>query len=127
MWIGIKRILSKRAGKTDKGIVTLRAKDVKRVSSSRGEREVLVEHHRKQGQPKTNRFDMEFEKEVNKWAYANVEESKREDNGSNEVKECVAKFKNRKAAGADEIVNEFLKYGGEGMITMMVELYNNWI
>ena len=38
----------------------------------------------------------------------------------NEVEECVAKVKNRKAAGADEKVNEFLKYGGEGMITMMV-------
>ena len=45
---------------------------------------------------------------------------------SDEVKECVAKHKNRKAAGADEIVNEFLKYRAEGMITMMVELYN-WI
>ena len=32
---------------------------------------------------------------------------------SDEVKECVAKLKNRKAVGADEIVNEFLKYGGE--------------
>ena len=37
---------------------------------------------------------------------------------SDEVKECVAKLKNRKAAGADEIVNEFVKYGGgEGMTT----------
>ena len=59
----------------------------------------------------------------------NVEASKREDSGSiglqreftrDEVKECVAKLKNRKAAGADGIVNEFLKYGGEGMITKMV-------
>ena len=38
----------------------------------------------------------------------------------------VAKLKNRKAAGADGIVNEFLKDGGGGMITMMVLLYN-WI
>ena len=73
--------------------------------------------------------------EINAWAEVNVEASKREDSGSiglqrefarDEVKECVAKLKNRKAAGADEIVNEFLKYGGEGMITMMVLLYN-WI
>ena len=70
---------------------------------------------------------MEFLKEINKWANAKVEESKREESGfnelqreftSDEVKECVATLKNRNAAGADEIVNEFLKYGGEGMITI---------
>ena len=52
-----------------------------------------------------------------------VEASKREDSGSKElqrkltrveVEECVAKLKNRKAAGADEIVNEFRRYGGGG-------------
>ena len=43
-----------------------------------------------------------------------------------EVEECVAKLKNRKAAGADEIVNEFLKSGGEGLITIMVMMHN-WI
>ena len=48
----------------------------------------------------------------------------KESSPRDEVKECVAKLKNRKAAGADGIVNEFLKYGGEGMITMMVLLYN---
>ena len=30
------------------------------------------------------------------------------------------------AAGADEIVNGFMKYGVEGMLTMKVMLYN-WI
>ena len=70
---------------------------------------------------------------MKKWTEANVEVSKRKDSGSkelqreftrDEVEECVAKLKNRKAAGA--IANEFLKYRGEGMITMMVMLYN-WI
>ena len=62
---------------------------------------------------------MEFAKGINKWANAKEEESKRDNSGSNElqrefasdeVKECVAKLKHRKAAGADEIVNEFVKY-----------------
>ena len=41
-----------------------------------------------------------------------------------EAKESVAKLTNRKAAGADRIVNEFMKYKGEEMLTMMVLLYN---
>ena len=66
---------------------------------------------------------------------AEVDASEKEDSGSEglqreftkeEIKKCVAKLKNRKAAGADQIVNEFIKYGGEGMITMMVMLCN-WI
>ena len=76
MWVGIKGIISKREGKTDKSIATLGAKNGKMVSSSRGEREVLLEHYRKLGTPQTNnRFDMEFENEINKWANAKVEES----------------------------------------------------
>ena len=42
------------------------------------------------------------------------------------VEECATKLKTRKAAGANEKVNGFLKYGGEGMITMMV-MMNDWI
>ena len=33
-------------------------------------------------------------------------------------------FRNRKAAGANQIVNELMKYGGGGMLIMMVTLYN---
>ena len=74
-------------------------------------------------------------KQINAWADANIEASKREDSSSielqreftrDEVKGCVAKLKNRKATGTDGKVNEFLKYGQEGMITMMVLLYS-WI
>ncbi|CAN0047773.1 unnamed protein product [Sphacelaria rigidula] len=43
-----------------------------------------------------------------------------------EVKEGVTEFKNRKAAGGHEIVQEFLECGREGMVTMMVMLFN-WI
>ena len=43
-----------------------------------------------------------------------------------EVKDCIAKLENRKVAGTDEIVNGFLKYGVDGIVTMIVKLYN-WI
>ena len=106
------------------------------VSSSKGKRNILVQHYRRLGTPTANEtFDAEFEKEINTWAEANVGAAEREDRGSDglqreftreEVMECVAKSKNIKAAGADEIVNESMKYGGDGMLTMMVMLYN-WI
>ena len=53
--------MSKRAGKTDKGIPALRIKNGKVVSSSKGKRKVLVEHYYRN------------EKEINTWADANVE------------------------------------------------------
>ena len=130
MWVGIKGVISKRAGNTDKGISTLIAKNGNKiVSRSRGKGEVLVEHYRKLGTPKrNNRFDTELEIEINKSANAKVEESKREDSSCNElqreftsdeVKECVAKLKNRnKAAGADEILySERIEC--EGMTTII--------
>ena len=43
-----------------------------------------------------------------------------------DVKKCAAELNNRKAAGADQIVNEFMKYGGAEMRIMLVMLYN-WI
>ena len=33
---------------------------------------------------------------------------------------CVAKLKNRKAAGTDQAVNKLMKYGGEGLLSRMV-------
>ena len=89
------------------------------VSSSKGKRGVLIEHYRNIGTPIIiNTFDAEFEKENNAWAEANVDVSEREDRGSEglqreftreEVKKCVAKLKNRKAGGANQIVNELMK------------------
>ena len=106
------------------------------VSISKVKREILVEHYRKLGTPKANEtFDAEFEMETNAWAEANVGASEREDRGSDGlqreftregVNKCVARLEDRKAAGADEIVNEFMKYGGQGMLTTTVMLYN-WI
>ena len=56
------------------------------VSTSKGKREVLVEHYRELGTPKPNsKFDAEFEKEINAWAEVNVEASKREDSCSIEL------------------------------------------
>ena len=135
MWVGIQGIVGKKRG-GDTEITTLRSAEGKMVSSSKGKREVLVEHYRKLGTPTTNdNFDSEFEKEINSWAEENVERSRRERSDIDglqgeftreEVEDCVAKLRNRKAAGADGIVNELLKQGGEGMINMLVRIFN-WI
>ena len=45
MWVGIKGMIRKQAGKMDNGIATLRAQNGKMVSSSKGKRDVLVEHY----------------------------------------------------------------------------------
>ena len=77
-----KRDTGPKAGEADTGIATLRAQNGKMVSSSKGKREVRVEHDRKLGAPAANEtFDAEFEKEINAWAEANVGASEREDRG----------------------------------------------
>ena len=82
----MKGIIGNWAGKIDNGIATLRAQKGKMVSSSKGKREVLVEHYSKLGTPKANaKFDAEFEKDINAWADVNVEASKREDSSSKEL------------------------------------------
>lgn len=80
-------------------------------SSSKGKRGILLEHYWKLGTSTTKQgFDAEVEEENNAWAEANVSESNQEISGSKvlqreftreEVEICVAKLKNRKAAGAD--------------------------
>lgn len=43
------------------------------------------------------------------------------------MKECVAEPKNGKAAGADEIVNEFSKYWGVGGMATLIVVRYHWI
>ena len=90
-------------------------KDRQRNSYPRAQNgKVVSRTYRKLGTPKPNaNFDAEFEKDINNaWAEVNVKASKRENSSSKElqreftrdvVQECVAKLKNRKAAGADRI------------------------
>ena len=39
------------------------------------------------------------------------------------MKTCGTKPNNRKKAGTDQIVNELMKYAGEGMLTVIVSRY----
>ena len=58
MRVGIKGVLGNQAGQADTEIATLQAQNGKMVSSSKGKNEVLVEHYRRVGTPKTNKtFD----------------------------------------------------------------------
>ena len=83
LWVGIKGILGQQAGEANTGVATSRAQSGKMVSSSRGKREVLVEHYRKLRTPTANEnSDAEVEKEINSWAEANVGAPEREDRGS---------------------------------------------
>lgn len=85
IWVGIKRTMNKWAGKADKEIATLRAKNDNMVNSSKGKREVLVKDYRKLGTPNANIFDLEFEKDTNMWADAIVERLKRDGSVFNEL------------------------------------------
>ena len=89
MWLGIKGIIGNREGKINNGIATLRAQNGKMASSSKGKREVLVEHYRKLllGTPTTNKtLSAELEEEINAWAEAIADASEREDRGSEGLK-----------------------------------------
>ena len=82
MWVGINGILGQQAGEAHTGIATLRTQNGKMFSSSKGKREVLVEHYRNLGTPAANEtFDAEFEKEINARAEANIGASEREHRG----------------------------------------------
>ena len=103
-------------------MATSRAPSGTMVGSSRGEREAPVGPYRRLGTPTANEApDAEFEREINAWAEANVDASEREDSGleclqrefAREVLKCAAKPRNRKGAGADQIVIELVNYGGE--------------
>ncbi|CAB1121545.1 unnamed protein product [Ectocarpus sp. CCAP 1310/34] len=84
--------------------------------------------------PENEAFDQVFKKEVDAWAQEEEETSKA-DVGNVELEKefteddaeaCVNKLQCHKAAGANGIVNELMKFGGKGMIQLMVLLYN-WV
>lgn len=82
---GMKEITEKQAGAAVKGTATLRAQNGKVFCSSRGKKEGVAEHDKTPGTPTTNeRFYKEFEEEIDAWAEANVEESRRSSSGSKE-------------------------------------------
>ncbi|CAB1103133.1 unnamed protein product [Ectocarpus sp. CCAP 1310/34] len=135
MWEGISGMVKKTAQGGDTGVATLRGVNGGLVSSGKGKREVLAGHYKRLGVPSENEaFDQAFKKEVDAWAQKEEETSKADVGNvelekeftEDEVEACVNKLKCHKAAGADGIVNEFMKFGGKGMIQLMVLLYN-WV
>ena len=132
---GISGMVKKIAQGGDTGVATLRGVNGGLVSSGKGKREVLAGHYKRLGVPSENEdFDQVFKKEVDAWAQKEEETSKADVGNvelekeftEDEVEACVNKLQCHKAAGADGIVNEFMKFGGKGMIQLMVLLYN-WV
>ena len=135
MWEGISGMVKKTAQEGNTGKATLRGVNGGLVSSGKGKREVLAGHYKRLRVPSKNEaFDQVFKKEVDAWAQkgegtskadvGNVELEK--ESTEDEVEACVNKLQCHKAAGADEKVNDFMKFGGKGMIQLMVLLYN-WV
>ncbi|CAB1119083.1 unnamed protein product [Ectocarpus sp. CCAP 1310/34] len=132
MWEGISGLVKKTAQGGDTGVATLRGVNGGLVSSGKGKREVLAGHYKRLGVPSENEaFDRVFKK-VDAWGQKKEEETSKADVGNvelekefteDEVEACVNKLKCHKAAGADGIVNEFMKFGGKGMIQLMVLLF----
>ncbi|CAB1098295.1 unnamed protein product [Ectocarpus sp. CCAP 1310/34] len=128
-------MVKKTAQKGDTAVATARGVNGGLVRSGKGKREVLAGHYKRLGVPSENEaFDQVFKKEVDAWAQKEEETSKADVGNvelekeftEDEVEACVNKLKCHKAAGADGIVNEFMKFGGKGMIQLMVLLYN-WV
>ncbi|CAB1096931.1 unnamed protein product [Ectocarpus sp. CCAP 1310/34] len=135
MWEGISGMVKKTAQGGDTGVATLRGVHGGLVSSGKGNREILAGHYKGLGVPSEDEaFDQVFRKEVDAWAQKEEETSKADVGNiglekvftEDEVEACVEKLKYHKAAVADGIVNEFMKFGGKGMIQLMVLLYN-WV
>ena len=80
---GDKRDTGQTSRRQDTGIASLRAHNGKVVSSSKGEKEVLVVYYRKLEPPTASgTFNAEFEKEINVCAKTTVDASERKDSGS---------------------------------------------
>ncbi|CAB1101144.1 unnamed protein product [Ectocarpus sp. CCAP 1310/34] len=100
--------------------------------SGMGKRAGLAGHYKRLGVPSENEAcDQVLKKEVDAWAQEEKEASKADVGNvelereftADEIEARVNKLQCHKAAGADGIVNEFMKFGGKGMIQMMVPLY----
>lgn len=95
------------------------------VGCFNGKRGVLVQHFQKLGTPKSSeRFHVDFERKSTRGKGISVEASKQKYRDPKELRrgltreeimKYVAKLENRKAARADEIVKECIKFGGRGI------------
>lgn len=133
MWQGISGMVKENENREDTGIATLRSGDGKLGSSGKGKMKILVDHflgnwgcHQKtKPSAKCSRRRWTHErrtKRLHRKAAVDYAELQKEFN-EDEVASCVGKLQCHKAGGVDGIVHEFIKFGGEGMVQMMVLLY----
>ena len=122
---------SRQVSDNKKNIESLRDSNNKHVSNTNDKKHVLKEHYQKLGGEKhvesfESEWKMHIQSRIREYERLSVDithEHFDKDISALEIEYVMKSFRNRKASGSDGIAGELIKYGGNGMIMMLKELY----
>ena len=122
---------SKQVSDNKKKIESLRDSNNKRLSNTNDKIHVLKEHYQKLGKEKNvesfeNEWKIHVQSRIREYERLSVDithEHLDRDISALEIEYVMKSLRNRKASGSDGIAGELIKYGGNGMIMMLKELF----
>ena len=122
---------SRQVSDNKKKIESLRDSNNKRVSNTNDKIHVLKEHYQKLGKEKNvesfeNEWKIHVQSRIREFERLSVDitnEHLDRDISALEIEYVIKSLRNRKASGSDGIAGELIKYGGNGMIMMLKELF----